>query len=111
MEEKKNNIPCSHTKQKELYQGHQGRWNTITTHFILLYYSTHLNGEPFGVATPYPFESRFPPTFMVSQGFRCSMYSFMVDSSRKANLPLDLRTRATPSAVVLVNTDGSADFM
>ena len=64
-----------------------------------------------GVATPYPLESRFPPTFRVSQGFRCSMYSFMVDSSRKANLPFDLRTRATPSGVVLANTEGSADFM
>lgn len=30
---------------------HQGRWNTITT-WILLYYSTHLNAEPLGVATP-----------------------------------------------------------
>lgn len=39
------------------------------------------------------------------------MYSFIVDSSRKANFPFDLRTLATPSAVVLVNTEGSADFM
>lgn len=31
---------------------HQGRWNTITTWRILLYYSTHLNAEPLGVATP-----------------------------------------------------------
>ncbi|KAG9351432.1 hypothetical protein JZ751_022682 [Albula glossodonta] len=35
------------------------------------------------------------------KGFLCSVYSFMVDSSRKAYFPLDLRTRATPSAVVL----------
>jgi len=48
---------------------------------------------------------------MVSQGLRCSVYSFMVDSSRKAYFPLDLRTRATPSIVVLVNTVGSPDFM
>lgn len=39
------------------------------------------------------------------------MYSFMVDSRRKANLPFDFRTRATPSGVVLTNTEGSADFM
>ena len=39
------------------------------------------------------------------------MYSFMVDSRRKANLPYDFLTRATPSGVVLANTDGSADFM
>ncbi|MEQ2185052.1 hypothetical protein GOODEAATRI_014281 [Goodea atripinnis] len=58
-----------------------------------------------------PLESRFPPTFMVSQGFRCSMYSFIVDSRRKANLPFDFRTRVTPSGVVLTNTEGSADFM
>ena len=48
---------------------------------------------------------------MVSQGLRCSVYSFMVDSRRKAYFPLDLRTLATPSAVVLVKTVGSADFM
>ena len=35
----------------------------------------------------------------------------MVDSRRKANLPFDFRTRATPSGVVLTNTEGSADFM
>ena len=32
----------------------------------------------------------------------------MVDSSRKAYLPLELRTRCTPSSVVLTKTDGSA---
>lgn len=31
--------------------------------------NTYLNGEPKGVATPNPFESKFRPTFMVSQGF------------------------------------------
>ncbi len=35
----------------------------------------------------------------------------MVDSRRKANLPFDFRTRATPSGVVLTKTEGSADFM
>lgn len=48
---------------------------------------------------------------MVSQGLRCSVYSFIVDSRRKAYFPLDLRTLATPSAVVLVKTVGSADFI
>ena len=31
---------------------HQGRWDTITTFSILLYYSTHLNEDPLGVAMP-----------------------------------------------------------
>ncbi|TNN46106.1 hypothetical protein EYF80_043701 [Liparis tanakae] len=31
---------------------------------------------------------RLPPTFMVSQGFRCSIYSFMVDSSRSSALSM-----------------------
>lgn len=31
---------------------HQGRWDTITTLDTLLYYSTHLNEDPFGVAIP-----------------------------------------------------------
>lgn len=49
---KEHTMSTEQPTQKELDQGHQGRWNTITTHFILLYYSTHLNEEPFGVATP-----------------------------------------------------------
>lgn len=98
-----------------IFKAQQGGWNIAAIAQIicclLLLYSTHLNCEPLGVAIPYPLESRFPPTFIVSQGLRCSVYSFIVDSRRKAYFPLDLRTLATPSAVVLVKTVGSADFM
>lgn len=110
-------IPCFESYLRSLYKPqtlvkiHQGRWDTITTFSILLYYSTHLNEDPLGVAMPQPLESKFPPTFMVSHGFLCSMYSFMVDSSKQAYFPLDFRTRDTPSAVVLTNTDGSALFI
>lgn len=41
-----------YTESKIFFQGHQGRWNTITMHVLLLYYSTHPNEEPLGVATP-----------------------------------------------------------
>lgn len=44
---------CPQQNKKTMrMKGHQGRWNTITTWRILLYYSTHLNAEPLGVATP-----------------------------------------------------------
>lgn len=53
---KKTNKKNEHTmfthKTKSLCRGHQGRWNIITTHVTLLYYPTHLNEEPLGVATP-----------------------------------------------------------
>ena len=49
--------------------------------------------DPFAVAIPYPFASRFFPTFIVSHGRRSLMYSFVVDSIRKAYFPLDFCRR------------------
>ena len=48
---------------------------------------------------------------MVSQGRRWLVYSFCVDSVRKAYFPFFLRTVSTPSSVDLTKTQGSLDDM
>lgn len=59
---------------------------------------SYLSGEPRGVATPKPFESRFRPTFIVSHGSRSLIYSIIGDSMSRAYLPFDVRTRRIPSS-------------
>lgn len=42
-----------HTNRERVLKTHQGRWDTTNGTFsILLYYSTHLNEDPLGVAMP-----------------------------------------------------------
>lgn len=50
---------------------------------------------------PNPFELRFLPTFIVSQGSRLLAYSFDVDSKRKAYFPFEFLTLFIPSSTVL----------
>lgn len=63
--------------------------------------SRYLNGEFKGVAIPNPFEFRFLPTIMVSQGSRLLAYSLDVDSNKKAYFPLESFTRFMPSLIFL----------
>ena len=60
---------------------------------------------------PYPLESKFVPTFMVSHGFLMLVYSFKVDSTKYAYLPFFSRTLAIPSWFFLTNTEGVADVI
>ena len=86
------------------------------------------NPEPFAVAMPYPFASRFFPTWrqrninvnsyechllftlIVSHGALSLVYSFVDDSIRNAYLPFDSLTRSMPSLVEVTSTWGLLDI-
>lgn len=59
----------------------------------------------FSLPIPYPLESKFSPTLMVSHGFLSFKYSFTDDSRRNAYFPFELSTFNLPCWLSLTNTE------